>query len=742
MKQKLAVMAIVTAMVCLSLASVSPSAGAGDVGGSVVQELLSSPVGITINDVAWANDGTVALVVGVDSNNDGRSAAWYYPDNNLWIYITDYSLLGNPIGYTLYACECTSGNMFYVVGEANSGTSTAYYTIKGTDTLNEMNFDSGWPIIDMYDVAIDEFNNALAVGPNDQVYFFWSAAMSWIQLTDLDGTGYDYYDVDWESAYKRFYIVGEPNGGGEAMLTYTDQVPDASTPPTSHWEYLSAQLPFLPEFYSIAWNNDPDLPIVDRYALVGGNGILMGISPYDEGEEFFPGTSYPTGIYDHITWDKTSWDEATVISNMGGVSTLYQFINSSKNLVFLTSLAPDYYTAVDYKPPASPGWGFVVGSAGGYQLSTNAFHSDTTVTLSSDMPHIFSMDMWKQTDGIGGASKFNKEVDVNEIYTFAIEVNYTVGGGNKLFDGTDDVRIVMEAFYDEGSASSFAEPTWATVDNRTRQFQFLWEEGDGGPTPESAAMTYPIGSPGTDEFQLVSWWRDPMAYGGDGFTYKLYFNISFGPQTWAAPGDNTWNAAPTIYDENQAFNDLNSWNLGMMIFDNNFANAANASYDEFGIFQYSNITVAVSPSGNATTGTNDQVLGNPSQITATSNIPYYVNVSVPDLARVGGGLDLAATNVKVRSVSTLATDVNSEIRNMQAFPGPNVNQSVWGNRSQALPADWVVPAPKNGTTAHGPWGSDFNGYATTDLLWYVTIPGATAEGVYQASITFRIGNYS
>ncbi len=736
MKTKFAVLAIVAAMVCLSLANVSPSVGAGDVGGDVVRELLSTPPGITVNDVAWNSDGTRALVVGFDSNGDGRNAAWYIPELNTWSYVANYPY---PAGYTLNSCEYNPyNNIFFVTGDVQGGQCTCYYISPGSGSMIRLPSNGAYPTMDMKDMAVGDYGNGVAVGFNDQVYFYKNSGSTWSVLNDADDTlpYADYYDVDYESTFQRFYIVG--NAGSSAMITYTDQIPDGAAIPAAHYNYLFAELGNYPELYSIAWNNDPDLPIVDKYALLGGNDVLVGIKPYDLGEQFYPGTSYPNGYYDHITWDESNWNEATVISNRGGVSTLYQFMNSSKDLVFLDSLAPDYFTAVDYKPPASPSWGFVVGTIGGYQLNTNAFHSDTTITISSDMPHIFSMDMWKQVDGIGGASKFNTQVDVDTVYTFAIEVNYTVGGANKLFDGIDDVRIVLEAYYDEGSANSFAEPTWATPDNRTRQFSFLWEEGVAG---DSVNMVYPILSPGTDEVQLVNGWRDPASYGADGFSYRLYFNVSFGAQMRAADGNGFGNgAASEPWDESTAFDDLDSWNIGMMIYDNLYPGAANASYEEFGIFQYSNITVSGSPSGNAPPGTVDQVLGNPSLITVSSNIPYYVNVSVPDLAKIGGGLPISANNVKVRSTSTLASDTNSMIRNMQAFPAANVNISVWGNTSQIF-SNWMVAAPMNGTTAHGPWGSDYNGYATTDLLWYVTIPGGTLEGIYQATITFRIGYY-
>ncbi len=741
MNRKLAVMAIVTAMVCLSLASVSPSVGAGDVGGDVVEKLLSTPAGMIFEDIAWSDDGTIALAVGYDSNGDGRNAAWYYPDINTWASINNYPY---PAGYTLNAVAwSTQNSMFYMAGETDGGSLiTCYYITKGGATVTRLPSSGTEPTLSMNDIAVDVYGNALAVGSDDRVYFFHNSGGTWYPVNDADDAlpNADYFGVDYESTYQRFYIVGEVQGGGEAMITYTNMIPNAGVIPASHINYLSAQLPFLPEFYSIAWNNDPNMPAADKYALVGGTDILIGIGLVEEGMQFYPGTgSYPNGVYHHITWDESTWEEASLISNVGTTSYLYQFINSSKSIVLLgQKTQPDTYNAVDYKPPASPSWGFVVGATGGYQINTNAFHSDTTITISSDMPHIFSMDMWKQSAGIGGASKFNTQVDVNTVYTFAIEINYTVGGVNKIFDGIDDVRIVLEAYYDEGSAGSFAEPTWATTDNRTRQFSFLWEEGVAG---DSVNMVYPIGSPGTDEVQLVNGWRDPVGYGGDGFTFKLYFNVSFGAQMRAADGNGFGNGASSEpWDEAASFDDLNSWNIGMMIYDGAYPGAANASYEEFGVFQYSNITVSGSPAGNAPPGTVDQVLGNPSQITVTSNIPYYVNVSVPDLAKIGGGLPISANNVKVRSTSTLASDTNSMIRNMQAFPAANVNISVWGNTSQVF-SNWMVAAPMNGTTAHGPWGSDYNGYATTDLLWYVTIPGATAEGIYQATITFRIGYY-
>ncbi|MCK5038453.1 MAG: hypothetical protein KAS16_05085, partial [Thermoplasmata archaeon] len=59
-----------------------------------------------------------------------------------------------------------------------------------------------------------------------------------------------------------------------------------------------------------------------------------------------------------------------------------------------------------------------------------------------------------------------------------------------------------------------------------------------------------------------------------------------------------------------------------------------------------------------------------------------------------------------------------------------------GNLSEV---NYLIDPTDNGTTAYGPWGSDFNGYGATEIEWWVSVPGATPEGIYQATITFKIG---
>ncbi|MCK4758209.1 MAG: N-acetylmuramoyl-L-alanine amidase [Thermoplasmata archaeon] len=348
--------------------------------------------------------------------------------------------------------------------------------------------------------------------------------------------------------------------------------------------------------------------------------------------------------------------------------------------------------------------------------------------------HIFDIDMWMQSDGLFGLSMLNTQVDVDDTYTFCAEVNYTTGGVDEFFDGTDNVRVELSAWFDEGATPSNA-PVADDI-HRTRMFNAIWSEG--GVPGDSAVMIYPIGSPGTNEFIMDSWWLDSSAPGDH---YYIFMNITLGPQAWAADGDGFVNgAAADINDRNQALNDPHSWDFNIRIYDADFPAIENNTYEEFGVFPYLEVNAAGDPLASAPPGVASLMMLPNSQISVSSNWDYYLNVSITDLQRVGGGVSILATNVQVASMSQLADYDNSGIVVPTFFPGAGIELEIWGNTSQAV-QDWMVPAPCNGTVAEGPWGSDFNGHELTELAWWVSIPGGTTEGAYEATITYTLGTY-
>ncbi len=351
----------------------------------------------------------------------------------------------------------------------------------------------------------------------------------------------------------------------------------------------------------------------------------------------------------------------------------------------------------------------------------------------------FDIDMWDQSFGIAAPSLLNMEVEADNTYTFFAEVNYTVDGVDQFYaDGEDDVWILLTAWYDEGIESSSMPVT--DDHDRTRAFSALWSEGIV-PGADTIGLINPIGSPGTDEFQIDSWWLEP----GPGDHYYVYMNITFGPQTRVADGNGFGNGASAdINNAVTSFNDLNSWNFNIRICDANQPSTEANAYEEFGILPNKDINAAFDPMVIAPPGSIQNFAMPNSQVSLSSNQDYYLNVSITDLQRTSGFGTILASNVHVASMSPLADNSNTQI-NLSwaagtAFPGADIPLGVWGNTSQSF-ANWMVPAPGNGTIAEGPWGSDYNGRSSTDIAWWVDVPAATVEGMYEATITYTLGTY-
>ena len=395
---------------------------------------------------------------------------------------------------------------------------------------------------------------------------------------------------------------------------------------------------------------------------------------------------------------------------------------------------------IAYKGYTSPSSGIIVGASSGMATYPSASDSLTTITVNAAFPHMYTIDMWKTSDG-GQTSTLNKGVDVETTYTFYTEINYTVTGTDKLFDGINNTFVDLLIWYDEGTEAGTPTPDDT---HRTRYCVARWYETPNLlPSSVTGRILYP--SAVADEFVLDSVGCSGP-FGVDD-RYAVWMNISFGSQIRAAYGGGFANGASTdIYDTAQSQNDIDSWNIAYTVFDNDFAGALNITYEEFGVNKLSNVTVSGNPSGNAPPGMNDNFLGN-SQITLSSNVPYYVNVSLPNLT--SGSDEIEATNVAISLVGAYPagfdyepyTEINATWGAFgRAFSAANSPMMIWGNASRA-PANQLIVAPDNGTTAHGPWGSDFNGFAETQISWWASIPASTAEGVYTATITFEIGEY-
>ncbi len=609
---------------------------------------------------------------------------------------------------------------YIVVGEIPTGLG---YSAYAGDISGSFSHIAGMKSISFNDVAGGNIPATfVAVGDNGKARYWNNGA--WISLSgmnlddtltgvDFDGNNFIIVGYDISNNGVVYYITEANLYGGSTILTPTPWAPSV-------------------KLNAIAWHN-----------YVNG-GLVCA-----EGAMYFLNSTWewkgPIGIDASMNYTAASWDpqglRAIIVGNTGTGSAAFDIYAGNTEITRI----PDYdniflnhklYGAA-YQEKLTGDVEVLLVGASAFSISPKAFAQNTQILVNVDYPRIFDVDFFKTSDP--GTSLVNKQVDVQETYTFRTEVNYTQGATDQLFDGINNTAIDLMVWFDDSGVNEMTLPGMDDV-HRTRYFNVTWFEGDGGANVENAIVTYPINSPGTDEFQLVGFGSGPVA--GDHWWIEL--EIYFGPQTRAADGQGFANGDSTNEsDIFQSFTDPDSWNFMMEIYDTTFTTASSKGYEEFGVFKYTNITVSGNPSGNSPPGTSDNAIGS-STVTFSANVPYYVNVSIPDLARVGGGGSIAATYIAASSASPLANNTNCGMNSTwiygKPFPGAYQNLSVWGNTSQPF-TDWYVPAPDNGTAAHGPWGSDFNANGATIVDWFASVPGGTGEGIYRATITFKIGYY-
>ncbi|MCK4757050.1 MAG: DUF2341 domain-containing protein [Thermoplasmata archaeon] len=618
--------------------------------------------------------------------------------------------------FVLYA-----NDVYVVVGEIPTGGGYSAYSTSMGGGLKDI---GGMNSIAFNDVAGGSVPATfVAVGDSAQARY-WNGS-AWISITGMNA-GDTLTGVDFNGTH--FFMVGyDISNNGVAYYITEANLVGAGTVVTAIPGGPSARL------NSINWHNNINGGMV---CAEGGTYILTSTWIW----------MGPIGGADaSMNFTAASWNiqgsRVIMVGNTGTGSAAYElYVGNS----YITRI-PDYdnifqshklYGAA-YQPRANGNVDILLVGASAFKVSAKSLDQKTAIIVNAESPHMFDVDFFETSNP--GTSLVNKQVNVGDTYTFYTEVNYTAAGVDKLFDGINNTAIDFIAWYDENGVNE-TKPLTMDDNNRTRLLNVTWFEGDGVGVPENAIITYPTASPGTDEFQLMGF--NSGSLGGDHWWIEV--EVYFGFQTRAADGGGFGGGASGNEDNVAlSFNDANSWNFMVNIYDITFTGAHNTSYEEFGLFRFTNITATGNPSGNAPPGSNNNLLGS-SMVTCSANVDYYMNISIPNLARQGGGGTIDATYIAIRSTSTLANDTNSMIASSwpfgRPFDGANVNLTAWGNTSQPF-ADWVVAVPQNGTTAHGPWGSDFNGYGATTIDWYASVPGGTLEGIYQATITFKIGYY-
>jgi hypothetical protein len=579
-------------------------------------------------------------------------------------------------------------------------------------------------------LALDDLGNPLVVG-DFQPWWFYYNGTDWCQYGAAGVGNYCFFGVDYNPNDKRFYAVGydmssqgacwysEPSPLYEGFLCY----PDLSTFPANH-----------DEFNSIAWNH------LYNYGMVVGVGGVYIVDPIENSTSlnWLAKEEYNINSYYDCDWDTDGWNEAGMVgTNNSGDACYWRYYHTNPHVLYGHSITPpSEFHCCAFKPPSSPKWLFIPYNGGGWRANILENDQSSEIILNAGFPHIFNVDMWLRSD-MFRTSVLNTQVDPDTTYTFYIQGNYSYDS----VDHWNDVGLRLTSWYDDGwpgSMSNPGDPTWSAEDYRTQQFNITHLANAG-----STSMNYPAGFPG--EFAIHSTYADPSTYGPDGSWHRLYINVTFGAQTRMANSafPNGPPSSANYWDKNFALNDPWSWDLDFTLYDVFSPGARNITYEEYGIKEAVSVSVTGNPNGAAPPGTANYPLSNPSNVTYSSNVDYWVNISIPHLYKDGDIMSpywIPAGNVMVQNTHPSATVTNSDMSGLTSIPGPNLDICVWGT-SAPSPMTPVF----NGTQSAGP-SSDFIYFwygvpDYTNVFWWVTIPPGQAEGLYRATITFRIESF-
>ncbi len=722
LNKKIMAFAITFAMIGAGFSIIGLNVVMAEDSGRLFEELNNgySPV----KKIAWDGSGDFALAV------TGTNDTIYKYTRSTTSWSAEYAVgVGATLNDIIYD---DFSDQFFMVGNATgdpivpvaySYTTAGGLVSYGSPSLTYGTFNG---LVMAHEYGSTPFK-LLAVGQTDT----GDALAKWLDNTniwvDADVSGFNTGDILYDVTMDfytpaTYFVVGENLGQG---IMYS-------------WSAAGATLvspviiPFTTSILNtIDWNPDmgPSGTGTYNYSIVGGydnpngnlfkfNGISLKVLDNQTGYNIEDFDWSPDGTWGTaVGWQSTQGIIYNYYTTAGTLGTL-------KDLSYKLPTGTQPFYGVSVKGYTSPSSAIIAGASSGLGVYVSSTDSGTKIQVNTDVPHGYAPAMWDMTDA-GMTSTLDAQVDVtDETYTFRGFFNYSIGANDQFFDGKDNIIVNLTGWYDDGIETT--SPVVGAGDgNRTRQFSAEWFEND------TASMTYPAGAP--NEFELNSWGYETVVAGQ---TYYVYLNVTFHKQTYAASGGFTTTPVGSEWDPTIQLNDINSWNFRFEIYDANFTSANNYTYGEFGVFKYTNVTVVGNPSASAPPGTKNVLLSPFSNITCVANTEWLLNVSIPDL--VDGTNSIPATNVSLKhaNVTGQANNTNTEILNETYMPGANVEVGIWGNAT----ATQMLPAPLNGTTCNGPMGSNYNAYGgTTQVMWWIDVPAGTAEGQYEAIITFTIG---
>ena len=558
-------------------------------------------------------------------------------------------------------------------------------------------------------------------------YAAWRTGFSWIDMT----TGWQVHDeqlrdVAWNlrtDGTANFYAIGEDEFADGLIY-------DIGYPGDTNVNLLHVGGTLGP-LNAIEWN--PDWGSGNDWAITAGDSVGFGniwkfdgvdiTSLYDSNTEYFYDLDFfPNGPHMGTCQIVGEGESATGI--MGT-------INPAATKIAVDTISAEPCKAIALKGPSSPSSGIIATASGGISFYPDAWNQDTTITANAIFPKLY----WIGFNETDETNRLDQPVAVNDWYDFTLVANYSQGWAN--------CEIEVKAWYDWGQAGDTSLYPAETVDNRNLAFTLLHVVGG------ATTIQYPLAATEINTALATDtvWWPHPTDATQD--HHHLEIPIYLGAQIRNASADNFLSGDTDFdADPNNALLDQWSWDFNITVRDRFNPTAKSTSHGEFGVQKAVSVLATGNPTGNAPPGSVGTPLLNPSLITYSANADYWVNVSVPHLYENGNDLSpnwIPASSVNVSNVNVLSDSTYSDIDGNtcpegRPMLGEDADWCVWGNSTTTT---WT-PAPCNGTTAFGEFGSDYNAVGlgnapgTTELNWWIAIPATTPEGVYWGAITITI----
>ncbi len=511
-----------------------------------------------------------------------------------------------------------------------------------------------------------EFNktgeSGLMVGHSSQVYIIISAG----SRTQISGiTGVNFNDVA--------YIGGEGKGMYIAVgRNFTTDDPalyliDAENSTFYNLDAANMAAAYGSIFTSVDWSSE------NEYGLVVGNGgnyyKLVRKTPYDYVlEPLSLPAGYSSPFLNSVRWTKSETE--AVICGYGGIIFVYH--PDTGGTAALDSGTQRDLFSVGIRKEASPGFTYIVGSAGtGLYYSYNT-DTSSTITANVYYPHISSYGLKDEH----GFDIDNKMTDVDSNISFHVQAYYEAGWS--------EAQVDIYAWYDNAGSRNTYDINESDVENSTRAIHLRYTGGSNGSATGTWSIVYPQDYSwyGFERPVFLSNQSESVTVGAYEY-HDLFLNVSLGPQMFRSLNDGM-----TYLNDTSAltgFNDDNTWNYQIVVSDIS-TGVNDTRYSEFGLYQYTSISITGSPSGAAPPGTNNLSLGGPTVLKYSSNTYYGINVSVTDLT------DGAGDSITASSVGVVNWDGNiggvSEMGYVSGWPvhfaAADTPLKVWGNSSTFL----------------------------------------------------------